>query len=354
MLTRVEGVRVAGIAGAVPRKIVRNIDIGGPDDVEYVERISSMVGVTERRSAQPDEFVSDLGVAAAQALLTELQWDPADIDLLVVLTQTPDLMFPATACLVHARLSLPMTCAAFDVNLGCSAYPYGLWIASSIMSGRRGAKAIVITGDTMTKLLDGDDLGNRVLFGDGAAATALEQDDRPSAAWYALATDGSGAGAVSVPNSGLRHTRYRVGSSNVRGARVGDFAPPPPDTFVLNGVAVLGFSLKRAPQIVKELLEGSGVDPHSVTALVPHQANTFILEKLGSRWPVPEDRQLIAMEHLGNTSSASIPLAMVAKRERFSGPGDETVVVAGFGTGLSWGAGILHLSDVTIPALVEL
>jgi 3-oxoacyl-[acyl-carrier-protein] synthase III len=345
VLTSIDDVRIAGIAGAVPRRVVRNADLGGPDDVEYVERMSGMVGVRERRAAAPDEYVSDLGAAAARAVLDAVGWEPSSISLLVVLTQTPDLLFPATACLVHERLGLPKSCAAFDVNLGCSAFPYGLWLASSIVRATPGARALVVTGDTMTKVLDPADLGNQVLFGDGAAATALEHIPGAPRATFALATDGSGAGAVSVPNSGLRHARYQPVLPDAVAAS---------DHFVLNGVAVLGFSLKRAPQIVAELLAGAQVDPDDVDLLVPHQANTFILEKLHSRWPVPGDRQLIAMERFGNTSSASIPLAIVATRERIVAPADHLVAVAGFGTGLSWAAGLFRLRDVAIPELVEL
>ena len=222
--TSIDGVAVRAIAGAVPSTIRRNVDIGEESDRSYVDKMSATVGVKERRVVRSGQFGSDLAVAAAGRVLDELGWPTDSIDLVVAATQTPDRLFPGISFTIHRQLGLPPSCTVFDVNLGCSAFTHGLWIASGLLRGL-GRRALLINADTMSRTLGARDLGNQVLFGDGATATALEVDDDAAPLAFVATSDGKGTEAVCLPYSAM--------SASHEGT----------PEFVINGPAVLGLAL---------------------------------------------------------------------------------------------------------------
>jgi len=334
-LTTITGVAIRAIASAIPESVRVNSDIGGADDQSYVEKMSVMMGVSQRHIVREGQVGSDLAVAAAKSLLDNLHWDVSTIDLLVVATQTPDRLFPGTSFLLHRQLGLAQTCPVFDINLGCSAFTHGLWTVASLLSGV-GKRAVLINVDTMSRTLGDDDFGNQVLFGDGATATGLELDDAASPITAVLTSDGKGSESVCYPNSGMSASAGAV------------------PRFIINGPAVLGLALRSVPRLVAQLLEAADITIDEVGLFVPHQANVFILDKLSERLGLAPEKVLIAMESLGNTSSSSIPLSLCARPDVVAAADRRRVMMVGFGTGFSLSAVLADLSatSFSVPVLV--
>lgn len=324
--TSINGVKIRGIAAAVPATIRINDDIGGDADRDYVEKLSGQVGVRERRVVAPGQQGSDLAVAAVQSVLARLEWDPSTIDLLIVATQTPDRLFPGIAFTLHRHFGLPKTTPVFDINLGCSAFTHGLWTASTLLLGI-GKRAVLVNVDTMSRTLGATDWGSQVLFGDAGTATALEIDKSASPINVVLMSDGKGTESVCFMDSAM--------SASI------DREPQ----FLLNGPAVLGLALRSVPRLIAEVLDHTSLDLDQFGLFVPHQANAFILDKLSERLRLESSRVVVSMDQYGNTSSASIPLALCAKRKQVATAQRSHTMMVGFGTGFSLSAVHADLSE---------
>ena len=329
----IPGVRLSSVAAVLPAARVSNDDLvqaGG--EREYVERMSGIVGVANRHVVTGGQMGSDLAVAAAARVMEHEGWGPDDIDVLVVGTQTPDRLFPGISFTVHRALGLSTNCAVLDVNLGCSAFVYGAWMVATLVAAgaRRG---MLVTADVMSRTLRPDDYGNRVLFGDAAAAIAFEADTGAGSLTASMASDGRGETSVCLPG-----TAMTTGIDEATG-------------FHINGPAVLALALRSVPRMIDAALEHHG---GSDVLLVPHQANEFILDKLRERLQWSDDRFVVAMREVGNTSSASIPLALCSGDSRLDGDRG-SVAMVGFGTGFSWGTVICDLSRTALlgTALVD-
>ena len=329
-----EQVAIRGIAAAVPTARRLNDDIGGPEERAYVEKMSATVGVRERRIVSEGQLGSDLAEQAALSVLDRLGWEAESIDLLIVATQTPDRLFPGTSFLLHRRLALRQDCVVFDINLGCSAFTHGLWTTASLLHSV-GTRALLINVDTMSRTLGMHDWGNQVLFGDAATATALEVDACAPVIRGVLLSDGKGTESVCLPNSGMTASANRT------------------PEFIINGPAVLGLALRSVPRIVQTLIDSSGVALSDVGLFVPHQANLFILDKLTDRLKIPSDRVIVTMEHFGNTSSASIPLALCAATDAVAAADRQHTMMIGFGTGFSLSGMIADLRETQFVAPVD-
>lgn len=317
--TSIAGVKVCGIAAAVPSTVKHNSEIGGEADRAYVGKLSQQVGVLERRVVAAGQQGSDLAVAAARSVLAGLNWNPSTIDLLIVATQTPDRLFPGISFTLHRHLGLPQATPVFDVNLGCSAFTHGLWMASSLLAGV-GKRALLINVDTMSRTLGAIDWGSQVLFGDAGTATALEIDSSASVINAVMTSDGKGTEAVCYPDSAMSASMDR--------------AP----AFVINGPAVLGLALRSVPRLLAEILDHTGLKLDHIGLIVPHQANIFILDKLVERLQMQASRVVLSMGRFGNTSSASIPLALCASRQQVAAANRRHTLMVGFGTGFSLSA----------------
>jgi 3-oxoacyl-[acyl-carrier-protein] synthase-3 len=325
-LILVTGVAIRGVCAVVPSKVLTNDEIGGVADRDYIDKLSQTVGVSERRKVGANEFGSHLAIEAGRLLLSQLNWEPSSIDLLVVATQTPDRLFPGISFMVHKNLRLPTTCTVFDLNLGCSAFTHGLWVVSTLLKnlGRRG---ILINVDTMSRTIRPDDYGNQVLFGDAGTATAIEIDSSSNPIHIITMSEGNGIESVSLPNSAMSAAHDKSSG------------------FVINGPAVLGLALRTVPKLVEALLEYSNLKFSDIGTFVPHQANQFILEKLSERLQIPLDRTIIGMQKFGNTSSASIPLALCAMQDQLDQLDQRFSLLLGFGTGFSLSGVIADLSS---------
>jgi 3-oxoacyl-[acyl-carrier-protein] synthase III len=304
-----------------------------------VEKIFGKTGISVRSISGPDECASDLGVTAARKLFEAGLLRPEDVDFLIFCTQSPDFFLPASACLMQARLGLPTTCGAIDVNQGCSGFVYGLSLANGLIESGTASNVLLITADTYSKYIEPTDRSVRTIFGDGAAATwiGVTDDAQRRIGPFVLGTDGLGA----------RHLMVRAGASRVPAARADSAGGPATPTLSMNGPEVFTFTLKRVPGVVRQLLERASLTIDDVDLFVFHQANRFMLERLRAKLGIATEKFCINLEAYGNTVSATIPMALeIALASGQARPGD-TVMVVGFGVGFSWAASLLRLEEGT-------
>ena len=346
--TRIDGVRVAGIATAVPDRIRTAADDAVRFGAEEIQRVVKNTGVT-RRTVAYHLCTSDLCEAAVGRLLPELGWSRETIDVLVLVTQTPDYPSPATACLMQNRLGLSRHVAAFDVNLGCSGYTYGLWLVASMLKAGNLRRGLVLAGDTVSRAAAPSDRAVVPLFGDAGSATALELDDSAPTISTVSGTDGSGGIHLHTLAGAAKHP---ITSSDLQETRRHDGVVRSNQHTYMNGAEVLTFAIQNVPAMVREAHAVAGWSESDVDHYVFHQASRFMLKNVGRCSRIPPDKLVIGLEGYGNTSSASIPVAindqLLALRER-----SLRVVLGGFGIGWSWCANALALGPLVMPDVVR-
>ncbi len=353
-IIRVENVRMAGLASSVP-DVVRTVD----DDIERFKsedfrKIGESIGVTSRRIAPAGVCSSDLCVAAAERLLEALEWDRDTVQAVLFVSQTPDYRAPATACTLQTRLGLPTSCAAMDINLGCSGYVYGLATAAQFVLGmaggqEHGGRVLLLVGDTITHFVSPDDRASAPLFGDAGSATALEFSSAAEPIVFSLGTDGRGLKHLIVPAGGERQPRTE--ETGVRTARESGNVRSDEDVY-MNGAEVFSFALQEVPKMVRSTLTEAGWSVDDVDGVVMHQSNKIMLNHLRKRLKFDEDKFLIALEGYGNTSCASIPLAMTHQWATAQTSQKLRLVLAGFGIGWSWGGAAVTCENMVMPELV--
>ncbi|MEE3623285.1 ketoacyl-ACP synthase III [Nitrospirillum sp. BR 11752] len=334
-LARLNGVAVRGIVSALPARVEDTTDLAVRFGEDAARRLATATGIHARHRVAPDQCTSDLAVPAAQALLRGLGWPADSVDLLVFVSQTHDQVLPATACLVQRRLGLPKTAAAFDLSLGCSGYVYGLWAAGSALATLlpradcRPARALLLVGDTTTRLLDPDDRAVAPLFGDAAAATALEIDPAAAAMTIDLGTDGAGAPYLMAAGGAMR-------------------APDQLARLFMDGTQVFAFTLREVPAAIAATLAAAGWSPADVDRFVLHQANEMMIRRLGQKIGATEDKLVLALARHGNTSSASVPLALTDAMAGMLKAGPARVLLSGFGVGWSWATAAATLGPLAV------
>lgn len=347
--TRIEGVHVAGIASAVPDRIVTMEDDAKVFGEEETRRVVKNTGVRERHIAKY-LCASDLCQASAERLMTDLDWSPESIDVLVFVTQCADVPAPATACLLQQRLKLGTHVAAFDVNLGCSAYTYGLWMTSSLLRGGM-RRALLLVGDTATRAASPHDRSVVPLFGDAGSATALELKPGAPPMDFILGTDGSGAKHLHSRTGGHRHP-CTPASFDLKMREDGILRSDVHT--VMNGAEVLTFALRNVPGLLKEIKTASGWSEDDVAAYVFHQASAFMLKNVARCARISMSKVVLGLEKYGNTSSASIPLAMNDQLQTRLESATERLILTGFGIGWSWAAAAVTLGPMVIPPVIVL
>jgi 3-oxoacyl-[acyl-carrier-protein] synthase-3 len=327
---RTFAVGIRGLGSYLPEQVVTNDDLAERLDTSD-EWIRTRTGIRERHYAAPEEATSDLALQAAYRALEDAALTPADIDVLIVATTTPDHPVPATAPIVAARLGL--TCTAFDVNAACSGFVYGLKVGSALAEA--GERVLVIGAETLTRYVDHDDRSIAVLFGDGAGAVVLEAREGSSIGPFDLGSDGSEveilwmrAGGAREPFDPVRHAE----ASSRMSMRGGD---------------VYRHAVMRMSESSQAVLEAAGVAIGDLDLMVGHQANQRILEAVGQRLGIPEGLSHLTVDRHGNTSAASIPLALDdARRAGRLTPGARILLTA-FGGGLTWGSCLLTWDGTT-------
>ena len=339
-----------GISSAIPDQCL------GPEvwderfGIEEASRISESIGVSSRPVVPEGICASDLCYEAAEDLLESLNWERDTIEAVLFVSQTPDHPLPATACILQNRLGLPTSSIAFDVNLGCSGYVYGLSIATQFISSNSVNRALLLVGDTLSHLVSEQDKSTGLLFGDAGTATAIERQDGAPDMKFQLGTDGGGMQHLIVPAGMSRLRRCR--ETSLRQEDEGGSLRSPEELF-MDGAEVFSFTLTRVPRLVRSVLDNAGWTMDEVDAVVMHQANEFMLNHLAKRVKVPPEKLILAMESFGNTSCASIPLAINAKMREQISQRPMKLLLVGFGVGWSWGAVTITCGPIAVPEVVS-
>lgn len=347
----IRDVAVRGIVCAVPGEPIPVEHFGASFEPQEVEKIKAIVGLKQVFRVRDGQTAGDLCVEAAQRLLDELGWTRDSVGGVLMVTQSPDYFCPATACVAHSKLGLNASCFAYDVNLGCSGYVYGMWMAAQAIASGTAGRILLLAGDTSSRTLSPEDKSVAMLFGDAGTATALELDPGASPLSFVLGTDGSGYQNLMVPAGAYR--MRATPEAYVRTKGVDGNVRSPMDLY-MDGLSIFNFTLQRVAPLVRETLELQGWDAADVDAFVFHQANTFMLKALAKKLKIPEDRVPINIGTYGNTSMSSIPLLLTDKlSEQICGSQPQNLVLAGFGIGYSWAAVAASLSGLKVAKVLK-
>lgn len=332
---------LCGIAAHLPARLLTAADLQAAFPDYPIQKIAAKTGIRELHVADEEECASDLAVAAARALFSTGVCFPEEIDYLLLCTQTPDYLVPTTACLVQNRLGLRKSVGAFDINLGCSGFVYGLGVAASLIESGQAGRVLLLTADTYSRLLNPRDRSVRLIFGDGAAATLICSDsaNEPSIGPFVYMTDGSGGPDLIVPASGLRQRRTPTTAEEVRDG-CGNWRSA--EQLYMNGPRIFEFALETVPQAVKLLLAKAALSLDSVDLFVFHQANAVMLEELRQAIGIPREKYVVFLAHCGNTVSSSIPIALGQAIREGRLKTRMRVVLVGFGAGYSCAAAVIN------------
>ena len=316
--------RIAGTGSYLPNKILTNADLESMVDTTD-EWIFTRTGIRERHIVAEDECTSDLAAQAARNAIESAGIKAADIDLIIVATTTPDKIFPSVACIVQQKLAIS-GCAAFDVQAVCSGFVYALATADNFIKAGSAKCALVIGAETFSRITDWTDRGNCILWGDGAGAVILQASEDQGIISTHLHADGSYEKMLHVPRKTEAEKRV---SSTAK------------DTVVMEGNAVFKMAVNTLDAIVEEALTANGLQKSDVDWLVPHQANIRIIQATAKKLEMSMDKVVVTVEKHGNTSAASIPLALdVAVRDGRIKRGD-TILMEAFGGGFTWGSALV-------------
>jgi len=327
---------VKAISYYLPEVEITNEQLAAEFPEWDVAKISSKVGISSRYVTDKDEFTADIAVKAAKQLIDEYNLSPTAFDVIMLCTQTPDYFLPATACIVQDRLGLSTRTAAFDFNQGCSGYIYGLAMAKGFIAAGIAKNVLLITAETYSKHIHPRDKGNRTVFGDAASATWISGEN----GWaeigaFELGTDGSGANNLIVKNGAGKSAKSNQEILNEEDiAASGDY-------LYMNGPEVFNFTIKSVPQLVNSTLEANNLSMDQVDEFLFHQANKYMLDHLRKKIGIPQEKFLQHMEYCGNTVSSTIPIALKAFVSEGRFRKEQTLLLAGFGVGYSWGGTVL-------------
>jgi 3-oxoacyl-[acyl-carrier-protein] synthase III len=343
-------VGISGITAAVPKRIIKNLEYDLYFKREDIIDIVDKIGVKERRFADEKTCSSDLCYAAAEQLLSGMGIVRNEIDLLIFISQTPDYRMPATSVLLQHRLGLSTSTITLDINLGCSGFLYGLSVAYSMIMSCGIKKALVLDGETRSKVYSQKDRKTAFLFGDAGVAALIDQDSKYGRSWFSLNSDGSREFLIKIPAGGYR----KMSSCDTISEKVideyGNIRSE--EQGYMNGADVFNFVIREVPKDFKRLLEFSGSELQTINYFIFHQANSYINGFLSRKLQLPEDKIPSTIHMYGNTSSVSIPLTIVSElKDKLSD--HQRLLLSGFGVGLTWGTAIIDVEECFVGEIVE-
>ncbi len=348
-LYTIRNVALCGIAASVPKNTEDNLymELLSPQEREMFVKT---VGIRYRRVAPPGLTASDLCLSSAEKLIEELGWEKEEIVLLVFVSQTPDYLIPNTSSVLQHKLGLSKTCLAFDVNLGCSGYTYGLSIVAAQLAAMQHGKALLLVGDIATATISKEDKSVTPLFADAGSATAMEYVPGAPTLHFNLQTDGSGYQDIIIPDGGMRNpfsesslTPVVYEKSVVRNAL----------NMRLDGVNIFNFALREVAPNIKALYEKYALDIPGTDYFIFHQANKLMLESVRKKIGAAAEKVPYSLYDLGNTSAATIPVTIVNNLRKELSTGNKKLLFSGFGVGLSWGSVYVETLPLCIPSLIE-
>jgi 3-oxoacyl-[acyl-carrier-protein] synthase-3 len=307
------------------------------------DRLVRNIGIETRRICPEWQCFSDLAFEASEKLLAGLGWGRDEVDALICVTQSPDYLIPSTAIILQDRLKLSNTTIAYDVNLGCSGYPFGIHLLGSMIQTGAVKKALLLVGDRCATI-------SEPLFSDAGTATALEFSSGAPPMYFDLNSDGSGYKAIILPVGGHREPfqmRHAIPTKDESGSLQW------PAALVLDGPAVLSFSTQCVPPSVERTLKYAGMSSEDIDFFVFHQANKMINETIRKKLRLPVEKVPSTLKDFGNTSGASIPVTITARLRSELQAGRKALLLGGFGIGLSWGQCVLNIEDAILPEFIE-
>lgn len=344
------GVGITALAAAVPRTIIDNYKYTQYFPEDQVKEVVDKIGIYQRRFADDKTCSSDLCYAAAEKLIADNNINRDEIDLLVFISQTPDYRMPATSVLLQDRLKLSNSTIAFDINLGCSAFIYGLSVVYSIMQNKGLRKALLLDGETRSKVYSPKDRRSAFLFGDGGVAALIERDEKFGESYFSLNSDGSRGDLIKINGGGYRNPssvetlKERVVDEygNIRSDEQG----------YMNGGDVFNFVIREIPKDIKKLLISTDTNVLDLDYYVFHQANNFINSYLAKKLKIDTAKIPSTIDKYGNTSSVSVPLTIVDQL-RGKLEGKRRLMLSAFGVGMTWATAIVPFVDTKISEVVE-
>ena len=346
-----KNIGIIGMSAAVPKNTIDNYAYTEFFPEADVKDIVDKVGIKERRFAPEGMTASDLCFAAAEQLIGDLNINREELDLLVFVSQTPDYRMPATSITLQHRLGLGKHCAAFDISLGCSAFVYGLSIVYGLMQSGGFRKALLLDGETRSRVYSPKDRKTSFLFGDGGVAAIIEQNEKFGESFFSLHSDGSLSDLIKMDAGGYRNPssvetlteRVVDEHGNIRHDEHG----------YMNGADVFNFVLKEIPKNFKSVLEQSNNTNDTIDFNVFHQANDYMNNYLAKKLKLDTAKVPSCIAQFGNTSSVSIPLTIVSQLQNQL-EGSKKLMLCGFGVGMSWATAQINVADCKISNLVEL
>lgn len=327
---------IKAISYYLPEKVVTNEQLVEEFPEWSVEKIAKKVGINERHIAAEDETAGDMAYKAAKKLIEDSGINKEIIDFVLLCTQSPDYFLPSTSCIIQSRLGLSTKCGAFDFNLGCSGYEYGLAVAKGLIMSSIAKNILLLTAETYNKHIHPKDKGNRTIFGDGASASLISTDGFAKIGEFVLGSDGSGFDRLIHKTGAMRH--YQL-LNDLHDDENGN--PLSSDYLFMDGKAIFDFTSDVVPPMIEETLTMNHLTMDDVDLFVFHQANKYMINYLRKLMDIDKDKFYVFMENVGNTVSSTIPIALceAQKEGRLFG----NILLAGFGVGLSYGATIITI-----------
>lgn len=347
---RFNGVGITALAAAVPKNVIDNYNYTEFFSTEEVKEVVDKIGVFERRFADAETCSSDLCYAAAEKLIIDNDIDRSEIDLLVFISQTPDYRMPATSIILQHRLGFSNSTIAFDINLGCSAFIYGMSIVYSMMEKSGLRKALILDGETRSKVYSPKDRRTAFIFGDAGIAALVERDIKFGESTFSLNSDGSRENLIKINAGGYRNPstpetlKEKVVDEygNIRSEEHG----------YMNGGDVFTFVIREVPKDIKNTLEYTNRDKDSFDYYIFHQANNFINNHVAKKLKLDTSKIPSTIEKYGNTSSVSVPLT-ISSELKGKMNGEKNLLLSAFGVGMTWATAVVPFVDLQISDIVE-
>lgn len=346
----IPNVKIAGVSAAVPKqkKDIKNLECFAPGEAEKVMALS---GIKESRLAPDGMVCSDYCQVAAEALIKELGWEKDSIDALIYLSVSRDYIEPNTATVIQGNMGLPSTCYTIDVPMACSGYCYGLSVIGALLSLGCMKRALMLVGDTPSKIMSPLDKTVWPIHGDAGTATALEYDPTAAPMLFNMMSDGTQMNAIIAPHSGVRHP---VTEQSLVMEVVDEGITRNLTHVNMDGMAVFAFATMRVPKDILALCEHFNLKTDEIDYLLLHQANQYIDDKIRRKLKFPPEKTPYCLQSFGNTSSGTIPLTMVTQIRQELETKPNKLLMSGFGAGLSWGVVYVETPPFKVLPLIEI
>jgi 3-oxoacyl-[acyl-carrier-protein] synthase-3 len=350
-LLQFDQVGIRGLAAAVPVQTILNREYTQYFPAADVAEIVEKTGIEERRFAPEGMCSSDLCFAAAEKLIADLDVDKNEIELLVFVSQTPDYRMPATSVLLQDRLGLSKQTMVFDLTLGCSAFVYGLSVVFSLVQSGQIKKALLLDGETRSRVYNPKDRRVAFLFGDGGVAALIEKDPKYGKTFFSLNSDGSKGDLIKIKAGGYRNPSSAESVQEKVVDAHGNISTDEHGS--MDGPDVFNFVIQEIPTDIARVMKAAETDKEAVDYFVFHQANAFMNGYLAKKLKLPLEKVPSSIREFGNTSSVSIPLTIVSQLQGKL-QGKKKVLLSGFGVGMSWASAVMNFQDCWISDIVEL